>query len=157
MSILSGHSRIYQKKNKNKPPFCENNLTFFQKLNTYLTHKHTYIFLLFLCKIPLFYTVSLSLITVYNFWMFYAFKTTFLGGTILIIMWLIPLFWLLVIVQYWISFKWNTDYVWTLVEFILVEISIHCYTKLKWLHWKLHWYLYNHHNGWENVRIVLSK
>ena len=50
----------------------------FSKNKTHFSQTH--IFLLFLCKIPSFYTVSLSLITVYNFLMFYAFKTTFLRG-----------------------------------------------------------------------------
>ena len=38
----------------------------FSKNKTHFSLTNTHIFLLFLCKIPLFYTVSLSLITVYN-------------------------------------------------------------------------------------------
>ena len=39
----------------------------FLKNKTHFSLTNTHIFLLFLCKIPLFYTVSLSLITVYNY------------------------------------------------------------------------------------------
>ena len=121
----------------------------FSKNKTHFSLTNTYIFLLFLCKIPLFYTVSLSLITVYNFWMFYAFKTTLGGGgTILIIMWLMPLFWLLVIVEYWIHFEWNTavcmytcwiyssrdlDTLLHKVEVITLEITLVFIQKSQWM------------------------
>ena len=71
----------------------------FSKNKTHFSLTNTHIFLLFLCKIPLFYTVSLSLITVYNFWICFMHLKQLGGGTILIIIWLIPLFWLLVILN----------------------------------------------------------
>jgi len=71
----------------------------FLKNKTRFSLTNTHIFLLFLCKIPLFYTVSLSLITVYNFWICFMHLKQLLGGTILIIIWLIPLFWLLVVLN----------------------------------------------------------
>ena len=55
--------------------------------------------------------------------------------------------WLFVYIKYcWIldtfRMKQTQMYVCTLEKFILVEIWIHCCTKLKWIYWKIHWYLW---------------
>ena len=51
--------------------------------------------------------------------------------------------------------KQTKMYVCTLVEFILVEIWIHCCTKSKWLTLEECWFIYTRNKGLRNVRIAL--
>ena len=51
--------------------------------------------------------------------------------------------------------KQTQMYVCTLVEFILVEIWIHCRTKLNWITLEECWFIYSHNKGLRNVRIAL--
>ena len=48
-----------------------------------------------------------------------------------------------------VSNETNADVRMYIEEFILVEIWIHCCTKLKCLNWKIHWLLYNSKKGRE--------
>ena len=51
--------------------------------------------------------------------------------------------------------KQTQMYVCTLVEFILVEIWIHCRTKLNWITLEECWFIYSCNKGLRNVRIAL--
>ena len=51
--------------------------------------------------------------------------------------------------------KQTRMYVCTLEEFILVEIWIHCCTKLNWRTLEIYWLLYTRNKGLRNVGIAL--
>ena len=55
-----------------------------------------------------------------------------------------------------VSNETNTDVHMYIEEFILVEIWIHCCTKLKSLNWKVHWLLYNRNKGREMRKLLLD-
>ena len=52
--------------------------------------------------------------------------------------------------------KQTQMYVCTLVEFILVEIWIHCCTSWRWRSEWIHWLLYNRNNGREMWELLLG-
>ena len=51
--------------------------------------------------------------------------------------------------------KQTRMYVCTLEEFILVDIWIHCCTKLNWRYMEKHWFIYTRNKGMRYVRIAL--
>ena len=55
----------------------------------------------------------------------------------------------------WVSNETNEDVRMYIEEFILVEIWIHCCTKLNWITLEKCWFIYTRNKGLRNVRIAL--